>query len=165
MKSNMNGIAHALNQLHRNKHIKKIWNLIRKTKRQSLSNEDNNIAILEEHFKNKFSDTSDKSEVVTLAKREVQNKYESIVNNLCVDKFFTRRMVKYYIAMLNSGSSTGMDGIMTEHLKYATESSIVNYLSSMVTLCLKFGIVPTSFSSGLLVPLLKKPTPIYTKEL
>ena len=28
----------------------------------------------------------------------------------------------------------------------------------MLTLCLKFGIVPKSFSSGLLVPLLKKPT-------
>ena len=47
---------------------------------------------------------------------------------------------------------------MTEHLKYATESNIVNHLSSMSTLCLKFGIVPKSFSSGLLVPLLKKPT-------
>ena len=28
----------------------------------------------------------------------------------------------------------------------------------MLTLCLKFGIVPKSFSSGSLVPLLKKPT-------
>ena len=137
MKSNMNGIAHELNQLHRNKHIKKFWNLIRKTKRQSSSNEDINIAKLEEHFKNKFSDTSDKSEVVSLAEREVQNKYESIFNNLCVDKVFTRRMVKYYIAKLNSGSSPGIDGIMTEHLKYATESSIVNHLSCMLTLCLK----------------------------
>ena len=158
MKSNMNGIAHELNQLHRNKHIKKFWNLIRKTKQQSSSNEYINIAKLEEHFKNKFSDTSDKSEVVSLAEREVQNKYESIVNNLGVDKVFTRRMVKYYIAKLNSGSSPGIDGIMTEHLKYATESRIVNHPSSRLTLCLKFGIVPKSFSSGLLVPLLKKPT-------
>ena len=47
---------------------------------------------------------------------------------------------------------------MTEHLKYAAESSIVKHLSSMLTLCIKFGIVPKSFSSGLLVPLLKKPT-------
>ena len=49
MKSNMNGIAHELNQLHRNKHIKKFLNLIRKTKQQSSSNEDINIAKLEEH--------------------------------------------------------------------------------------------------------------------
>ena len=95
MKSNMNGIAHELNQLHRNKHTKKFWNLIRKTKRQSSSNEDINIAKLEEHF--------------------------------------------------NSGSSPGIDGILTEHLKYATESSIVNHLSCMLTLCLKFGIVPKIF--------------------
>ena len=31
MKSNMIGIALELNQLHRNKHIKKFWSLIRKT--------------------------------------------------------------------------------------------------------------------------------------
>ena len=88
---------------------------------------------------------------------QVQNKYESIGNNLCVDKVFTRRRVKYYIVKLNSRSSPGIDGVMTEHLKYATESSNVNHLSSMLTVCLKFGIVPKSFSSGLLVPLLKKP--------
>ena len=70
--------------------------------------------------------------MVSLAEREVQNKHESIVNNLRVDKVFTRRMVKYYIAKLNSGSSPGIDGIMTEHLKYATEYSIVNHLSSML---------------------------------
>ena len=117
MKSYINGIAHELNKLHRNKHIKKFWNLIRKTKRQSLSNEDINIAKLKDYFKNKFSDTSDKSEVVSIAEREVQNKYDSIVNNLCVD--FTRRMVKYYIAKLNSGSSSGIDGIMTEQQNLA----------------------------------------------
>ena len=58
--------------------------------------------------------------MVSLAEREDQNKYESIVNNLCVDKVFTGRMVEYYITKLNSGSSPGIDGIMTEHLKYAT---------------------------------------------
>ena len=44
---------------------------------------------------------------------------------------------------------------MTEHLKYATELSIVNHLNSMLTLYLKFGIVPKSFSSGLLYPYLR----------
>ena len=147
MKYNMNGIAHELNQPHKNRHIKKIWNLIRKTKRLSTSNEDINIAKLEEHFKNKFSDTSDKI-----------NKYERIVNNVCVDKVLIERMVKYYIAKLNSGSSPGIDGIMAEHLKYATVSNILNHPSIMLTLCLKFGTVPKSSSSGLLVSPLQKPT-------
>ena len=75
-----------------------------------------------------------------------------------MNKTNENEMVKYYIAKLNSGSSPGIDDIMTEHLKYATESSIVNHLSSMLTSCLKFGIVSKSISSGLLVPLLKKPT-------
>ena len=47
-----------------------------------------------------------------------------------MDKAFTRRMVKYYmpIVKLNSGSSPGIDGIMTEHLKYATECDYIMYI-------------------------------------
>ena len=56
------------------------------------------------------------------------------------------------------GSSPGIDGIVSEHLKYAINSGIVRHLSVMLSLCLKYGIVPISFTKGVLVPLLKKPT-------
>jgi hypothetical protein len=67
-------------------------------------------------------------------------------------------MVTTYIKKLNSGSAPGIDGIMAEHLKYALNSRIVNHISVMLSICFKYGIVPVSFSQGLLVPLLKKPT-------
>ena len=137
MKSNMNGIAHELNQLHRNKHIKKFWNLIRKTNGRA-------------HPTRRLQDLK------SILKISFQIHVIKVRWSLSLSEKFKinmRLMVKYYIAKLNSGSAPGIDGVMTEHFKYATESSIVNRLSSMLTLCLKFGIVPKSFSSGLLVPL------------
>ena len=70
----------------------------------------------------------------------------------------SKSMVNRYIKKLNLGSSPGNDGIMAEHLKYAVNSKIIDHLSVMFSLCLKYGIVPTSFSQGLLIPLLKKTT-------
>ena len=66
--------------------------------------------------------------------------------------------MKRYIKKLHLGSSPGIDGIVSEHLKYAINSGIVRHLSVMLSLCLKYGIVPISFTKGVLVPLLKKPT-------
>lgn len=64
-----------------------------------------------------------------------------------------------YIKKLKSGCTYGVDGILSEHLKYSADCEIlINQLCVMFTLCLKFGIVPDSFTHGILIPLLKKPT-------
>ena len=67
-------------------------------------------------------------------------------------------MVIKYIKKLNLCASSGIDGILAEHLKYVNNSKIVDYLRVMFIICIKYGIVPTSFSHGLLVPILKKTT-------
>ena len=67
-------------------------------------------------------------------------------------------MVIRYIKKPNLSSSPGSDGILAEHLKYATNSKIVDYISVMFTICIKYGIVPIFFSHGLLIPILKKTT-------
>ncbi len=67
-------------------------------------------------------------------------------------KVMSEAMVKRYIKKLRLGSSPGIDGIISEHLKYAINSGIVRHLSVMLSLCLN----PISFTKGVLVPLLKK---------
>ena len=68
-------------------------------------------------------------------------------------------MVKRYIKKLQLGASPDIDGIIiSEHLKYTINSGIVRHLSEMLSLCLKYGIIPISFTKWVLVPLLKKPT-------
>ena len=64
--------------------------------------------------------------------------------------------VKRYIKQLNTNCSPGVDGVTSEHLKYASNSSIPLHLSQMLSLCITYGIVPDSFYQGLLIPVLKK---------
>ena len=73
-----------------------------------------------------------------------------------LDDVMSKSMVIRYIKKLNLDSSPGGDEILAEHLNYAINSKIVDYLSVMFTICIKYGIVPTSFSHGLLVQILIK---------
>lgn len=47
---------------------------------------------------------------------------------------------------------------MAEHLKHAMDTKIPQVLSTMLTLSIRYGVVPSSFCKGLLIPILKKPT-------
>ena len=47
---------------------------------------------------------------------------------------------------------------MAEHLIHTRGTRVMGILSVMFTLCLRFGVVPSSFGQGLLIPLLKNCT-------
>ena len=47
---------------------------------------------------------------------------------------------------------------MTEHIKYASDGKIIYYLSIMLKICIKVGVIPKCLSSELLIPVLKKST-------
>ena len=50
-----------------------------------------------------------------------------------------------------------IDGIISEHLKYASNcTSFIHELCVLFTICLKFDIVPDTFTKGLIVPILKQ---------
>ena len=59
-------------------------------------------------------------------------------------KVMSEAMVKRYIKKLRLGSSPGIDGIISEHLKYAINSGIVRHLSVMLSFCLKHSIMPSA---------------------
>ena len=48
------------------------------------------------------------------------------------------------------------EGITAEHLRYGVGSPLIGVITSMLTICLKFGVMPSSFRTGVLVPILKK---------
>ena len=69
----------------------------------------------------------------------------------------SEQLIRRYIKRLKNQTAPGLDGITSEHLKYALNSSLPVHLSVLLTLCFRFGIVPDSFYIGVLVPILKKP--------
>ena len=76
-------------------------------------------------------------------------------NSSCV---LSERCIRKYISDMKSGSSPGIDGITPDHLRSALNSPIVFHLCKLLTVCFIFGMVPTTFKKGILVPILKKPS-------
>ena len=68
---------------------------------------------------------------------------------------FSHSNVIRYINKLSNGLAAGLDGITSELLKFAKDSSLALHLSVVYALCFRFGVVPGSFCSGLLIPVLK----------
>ena len=66
-------------------------------------------------------------------------------------------MLMTYVKRLRCACAPGVDGIMAEHIKWAEKSKVISAICNMIGLCVKFGIVPDTFMTGLLIPLLKKP--------
>ena len=133
------------------------WRKIKK------SNESDNfkcisIDSLENHFREKFAYNFDnETDFINAARREVNDKMKQ-----CEDSYsnfiFTERMLRKYISVLKSECSPGIDGITSVHIKFASNSEIMLHLCNLFSLCFIYGIVPTVFTKGLLVPILKKPT-------
>ena len=70
------------------------------------------------------------------------------------------RTLKYW---WNTDCSTARDRhrfwfAVWEHLKFASNSGVILHLCKLLTVCFQFGLVPTSFTKGILIPILKKPT-------
>ena len=66
--------------------------------------------------------------------------------------------MKKFKSSLKVGFSTGTDGITSEHVKYACNTNILLHICELFTYCFKFIIVPTCFTKGLLITILKKLT-------
>ncbi len=67
---------------------------------------------------------------------------------------FSVEVVDKSIDKLNTGTSPGLDGIVTEHIKYA-HPVLAIVLTKLFNCMLLFGYVPDAFGIGVIVPLLK----------
>ena len=62
------------------------------------------------------------------------------------------------ISNLHKGKSPGLDGITPEHLIYGKSMLLCSLLATVYSVILSSACVPTSFTTGLIVPVLKKST-------
>ena len=135
-----------------------MWNMIRMaTHSRRKSYADISIESLENHFSNKFSGCQNTRYVQTCFTKIERNfkKLEKVAE--CVSVNNSR--IKMYIERLKPGCAAGVDGISSEHLKYALDCpELIYHLCVLLTLCLRYRVLPNSFRKGILVSLLKKPT-------
>ena len=120
------------------------------------SQSDIKLGVLQDHFKDKFSRLhGHNTETVLNSQFRVENKYND-VKNLCFQHIIPRTRILKCIEQLKLDCAPGTDGIMLEHIKHAAQSGVISKLSSLLTLCIRYGVVPDNFKKGLLIPILKK---------
>ena len=130
-----------------------MWNIIRKSKKVKRPTSAITTKTLEDHFSAKFRTPDTSSEAIKSACSNVELKYQACRENVYSDFVLTVYQLKKYIMQIKLGCAPGLDGICPEH-GINTRLSVL--ISHLLTVCFQYGIVPDSFSNGLIIPILKK---------
>ena len=130
------------------------WNEIKRMKRtrvrSDLSPDD-----LKKFYESVMTDTGNRTQVQEDDKTKVQEYFIK-----CKDQFVLHDVqadtVSSLIDSLPGSKSPGIDGITTEHLKHGKTSELCQILANLYCIALSRGCVPSTFNTGVIVPILKK---------
>jgi len=133
------------------------WNKLKQLGNNQKPEHDITITELCAHFQDKLKCSSfDTTNEGKLLREKVENKYSDIIKSPDMTFIFTTHMVHKYIDKLNMSAAPGINGIDANHIKVGLKAGLSPYISYLLTLCLRFSIVPDSFVNGLLIPIPKK---------
>ena len=142
--------------LYKQNHAGRMWNLIRKSKNSSHSANPKVISLstLEAYFGNKFK----ANEICDTDREAFEKTFLKHKNFIPYDNFTLSYIkVKNYIKQLKNDCAGGLDCLVSEHFKFGLQTKLPLILSYLFTGCIRFRVLPTAFSEGLLVPIIKKP--------
>jgi exonuclease III len=157
MNSSLNKHYRAIDALFCSHDAKKFWNQIALSReRPSASAADVSMEELYEYYKAKFTpDITSKSGHILEAERFVREKQVELVG--VRGDIISPAEVGLLIRDLKLGRSAGPDGILSEHLLYSSSYFLHALISDLLSICVSFHVVPAAFTTGILIPVLKKP--------
>ena len=127
-------------------------NVSKHTKSSSLCSDGTNLESLSDYYCEQFAAKPHTSSVITASQSLVCEKYKKLTSGTVKPTILlSEQLIRRYIKRLKNQTAPGLDGIPSEHLKYALNSSLPVHQSVLQTFCFRFGIVPDSFSMGVLV--------------
>ena len=159
--SRSNQKTNLISKLYNNRKKAKVWNLIRQSKKRKPSENVIGVSKFVDYYAHEFSGSNNNTEYIEFASQEVHNKYLEL-HNMSMNGFkncnISTYQIRQFVQKLKGNTAPGCDGISTEHLKFAMKSKLALHLSNLLTICVKFGVVPDNFNKGILVPILKRNT-------
>ena len=87
----------------------------------------------------------------------VQDSYNCISNDTLIH-VTSPNVVRKNIKKLKCNSSPGSDGVTSEYFIHGNSNVLCNVLSSVYSMMLTHNCVPWCFKTGVIIPILKKPT-------
>ena len=98
---------------------KQFWNRINKLRKAPQYKSGITLNTLTDHFKNKFSQKETNVDNILKAKHDVEAKYNDLKDNILSNFTCSVFQMRKYVAKLKTGCSSGIDGIVSEHIKSA----------------------------------------------
>ena len=151
-----NEFHESLNELLKRDSVK-FWRTIKKTKK-SATHSKVDVQVFKKHFSSIMQDVDP---ILSTAQRAitdaVNEKYLKLHDSVMTDTISTDQ-IESSIRKLKRNSSPGIYGITGEYLINGTSDTLRTFLASLYTIMLKYNCVPTIFNTGVMVPVLKKPT-------
>ncbi len=86
-----------------------------------------------------------KADTIKNADIEVSLKCNDMENTVMSEYLFSVENIMRYLKKLKWGAAPGCDGVSLEHLKFAINTSLSQYLSDILTVCVRYGVLPRSF--------------------
>ena len=145
-----------MNNLYKERQMRSFWNKLKQQQnvktRSHLSADD-----LAEFYQSVMKDdgnlTASQTYIQNFVKERV-NLYDNYKTNVEIEPNRVIELVK----SLKKGTSPGHDGITVEHLSHGMSESLSFVLAHLYSVILSNAVVPNEFASGLVIPVLKKPT-------
>ena len=149
-------VLRQIDKLLMTKNVKQFWNQISKRREYNATmGNEVNMSTLYDHFLRKFSFQAEGSAVVE-ANDFVNAQLMKPIDSL-PDIRMNTEQVSRLIRKLRHGCAPGADGILGEHLRYAASPQLSILLCDLFNLCFRYAVVPKGFTTGVLVPIHKKP--------
>ena len=150
---------HVMSKLFKQGNSKKFWNQIRASKDRFVNCGEISLHHLKKHFTEKFQeDLGQRPDHIRDTNYTIIEWYKSMQHRVITSPHFGPMRISRLIDKLKKGRSAGYDGILAEHLQNAKSAILIDVLCKIFNTCAKLGVVPNSFKTSLLIPILKKPT-------
>jgi hypothetical protein len=149
----------TLNHLYKKHNMKGFWNKLKSLQRSRV-----NSKLGPGDFASYFSQVmSDNPKDLSSKQRKVCETVERKFNLLSAEQHPPNIVIspfdiKNKIQALNKGVSPGCDAITAEHLSYGLSDKLCVVLAELLSIMFTHSIVPTVFTTGILVPIIKKTT-------
>ena len=152
----VNNKYQKLNVMLKNKKLSAFWNVIKQRKITKVKS-----SLCATDFGEFYGDVMQALPECTVEQTHDKHMVEQYFSDNCY-LIGTHEVHQDQVAMLISklikNQSPGLDGITAEHLIYGKSSLLCSLLASLYTIILSRACVPTLFTTGLIVPILKKST-------
>ena len=146
----------TLNSLFKERKMTGFWNKLKTNQRKTGSS-----TVSADHFATYYKDIMKDEGSLTSEQAEIASSVQSYFEQHCnknSQQVIDSKTISTLLRRLNHNCSPGPDGVSTEHLVYGESDNLCQHLAAIYSAVLSRGVVPTGFTLGIIIPILKKAT-------